>query len=184
MIGVPKPRFTPAEERQLERIARHRAWQNRSRRPLARTPLMRRTPLAESNPARAARKMRAYRAVLASAHHKQLRYRAWQRSGGLCECEECVLIRGNPGPRLYGQLITDERRRLAFTEIPVWFVKGGGEPWRRFRSKDLELHHDSYALFGEQNPDELRLVRITWKSCHRRIEAMHGTRRRYLRGVR
>lgn len=163
-----------------------RAWQDRSRKPLARQAfwssprgqLRRKTALAKRNVQRAARRLRKYKAVLASDFHKKLRYDASLRSGGLCECEQCVGMRD--GLRVLFVDIGTPAYEKAWTDIPVWFTKRGKEPWQRFRSKDGELHHVSYAKLGQENPDELRLVRWVWKSCHARIEAEHGTRRRYL----
>ena len=169
------------------------------RKPLPRSWLKRGTKaIPRRNEKRIARKNVAYRKVIASDFHKKLRYDAYLRSGGLCECAECVKIRKvmtTAYVRGIGETDTlaalahyprtwpADRVKLAFTEIPVWLTRKGGEPWQRFRSKDGELHHNSYALFGDENPDELRLVRFVWKECHRRIEAEHHTRRRYLKGA-
>lgn len=142
-------------------------------------PRVARTPVKQRNERAIARRHANYRSVIASDFNKQLRYKTFVRSGGLCECDECVAIRTDPSERL---VMFPERIALAFAEIPVWFTKKGGEPWRRFRSNDGELHHLNYKYFGDENPDELRFVRWVWTSCHQRIEAEHGTRRRYLSG--
>lgn len=184
MIGVPKNvGRLDADERLAAKVQRL-IERKRQRKPLKAKSWMKRgtKPLPARNAKKAAKKQASYRKVLASPFHKQLRYRAFERSQNLCECEDCVLIRGNKGDRLYGEVITADRRRRAFTEIPVWFTKGSGEPWRRFRSDDGELHHVSYQMFGDENPDELRLVRWVWLACHHRIEAEQGTRRRFLKG--
>ena len=179
--------------------AKTRAWQDRSRRPLARKAfwksgkgqLVRRTAMARQNVRQAARRAKAYRKVLASDFHKQLRYAAFLRSGGLCECEQCVGIRkrnatafGIPEGAWIkpagGMWASDEV--TAHSEIPCWFTKCGKEPWQRFRSTDGELHHTSYKYLGKENPDELRLVQWVWRDCHKRIEAKYSTRRRYLQG--
>ena len=71
---------------------------------------------------------------------------------------------------------------LAHRQINVWFTTGGGSVSARFRSTEGELHHDSYRYFSKENPEELHHVRWVHKSCHQRIEAEHGTRRRFLSG--
>ncbi len=167
--------------------AKVRAWQDRSRKPLSRGEfwktrsgqLKRRTALVKRNVQRAAKRAKAYRTVIASDFHKQLRYAAFLRSGGFCECPRCAPYRTAPLDDRW--LVADVER--ACTPIPVWFTKRGAEPWQRFRSTDGELHHTSYKHFGAENLGELRLVQWCWKSCHQRIEAEHGTRRTYLRGT-
>lgn len=139
---------------------------------------LRRTPLRKANPKRMARRAKQYRQVLASDFHKRLRYAAFLRSRGLCECDACKETRSLPERRNVGIGHGDSDR--SFYPIPIWFTKRGAEPWQRFRSTDGEIHHVSYAMMGDENPDELRLVRWVWKTCHERIEAEHGTRRRYL----
>ncbi len=139
-------------------------------------------PVPQFNKARITRKAKAYAAVLRSGFHKMLRYLAYQRSGGFCECEECVEIRSGARAALGER--SAERITLAFAEIPCWFTKGGSEPHLRFRSTDGELHHTSYKFFGDENPAEIAFVQFTWKSCHQRIESEHGTRRRFLQGGR
>lgn len=166
--------------------ARVRAWQERSRKPLARGAfwktrsgqMLRRTALRKRNVERLARRAKEYRAVMASDFHKQLRYAAYLRSGGLCECKRCVELRS---PTYQAMTAEGWNEQLhAETLIPVWFTAKGSEPWQRFRSTDGDTHHTSYKYFGQENPDELRLVQWVWKDCHKRIEAEHGTRRRYL----
>ena len=147
-------------------------WLQKSRKPLRRGSAMPR-----QNAQRAARRAKAYRKVLASDFHKQLRYAAFLRSGGLCECDVCATIR--EGSEIYDGPINDVAR--AVLPIPVWFAKRGKEPWQRFRSMDGELHHLSYKYLGDENPDELRLVQWVWKDCHKRLEAEHNTRRRYMK---
>lgn len=178
-----------ADERLAAKVDRLLA-KRRQRKPLNRswltrgtTPLRSRTPIAKVNRARQAKRRAAYAKVLRSDFHKRLRYQAWERSRGRCECEDCVLIRGNTTHRLYGEIISDERRRAAWAEIPVWFATRGGEPWRRFRCDEGETHHLTYQFFGQENPVELQHVRFVWINCHRRIEAENHTRRTYLRGA-
>lgn len=145
--------------------------------------LRRKTVLAKRNVQKAARRAKAYRTVIGSDFHKQLRYAAFLRSGGLCECAECVAIRV-PNARVPGGSLEEQRARLerAFTPIPVWFTKTGGEPWRRFRSKHGQLNHLSYKFFGQENPAETEHVEFIWDACHERYESEHSTRRTYLRG--
>lgn len=170
--------------------AKVRAWQDRSRKPIARKAYLPRAtkPIPQVNVRATSRRGVRYRQVISSAFHKELRYRAFVRSGGLCECEECVQIRATNAAAFVhrhlrpGTAWTLERITRAFTQIPVWFTKKGSEPWMRFRSNDGETHHTSYHLFGEENFAELELVQWTWESCHHRIEAEHGTRRRFLKG--
>ena len=149
-----------------------REWQRKSRKPL-----VSRKPMAKRNPRREAKRRKSYRAVLASGFHKRLRYAAWERAKGFCECGTCRAVRSG-----IVKYPSQDDRVMAWTEIPVWFENKAGESWQRFRSKDGELHHESYRYFGDENPEELRVVRWMWKSHHRAIEAAHGTRRRYLTG--
>lgn len=168
MIGVPKP---PKTEK------RPRKWLWRSARPIQRSPLR---PSAKAIPKinrrRVERKAKAYRKVIGSDFHKQLRYLAFQRSGGLCECGRCVEVRRHP------EQWDHHARDTAYSDIGCWFTVRGGAPYKRFRSKLGELHHESYKLFGRENPQEMQYVQWVHKSCHQRIEAEHGTRRRFLRG--
>lgn len=139
-------------------------------------------PIPQRNEKRIARKAVAYRKVIASDFHKKIRYQAFFRSGGLCECSVCVKARVSlltASEMTADQLLAWQR---AITPIPVWFTRKGGEPWRRFRSDEGETHHTSYQLFGKENPAELELVEWQWDACHKRIEAEHGTRRRFLWG--
>lgn len=154
-----------------------KAWMKRGTKPL-----QSRAPIAKVNRARQAKRYAAYRKMIASPFNKQLRVRAFERSGGLCECEDCTLIRGNKTGRLYGAMIADERRRMAWTPVPAWFVAGGAEPWRRFRSTAGQLHHLRYSRAEREDPEALQDVQWTWTACHYRIEAEHSTRRNYLRG--
>lgn len=192
--ACPKPlakfraeKFTPAwwaKVKEQQRVAKEKAIAKQRAKPRAV-----RKPIAKRNEKRIARKYAAYRKVLASAFHKKLRYAAYERSGGLCECESCRTIQRSVA-KMYGRdaygsplpLYDPERITMACTTIPIWFANGKGEGWQRFRSDAGELHHDSYAMFGDENPDELTRVRFVWKECHKRIESEHGTRRRYLAG--
>lgn len=146
---------------------------------------LRRSPLARTNPERQARRRKAYTKVIGSAFHKQLRYQAWERAGGYCECQTCVDVRtriiadGVFAP--LGDWSVEDGAR-AVNQVPVWFTSSEGNTWRRFRSKAGELHHLRYRLFGMSNAAELDDVIWVWKECHRRIEAEHGTRRRYFTG--
>jgi hypothetical protein len=179
--------FTPAPKPE-PREPKVRKWLPRPTKPIARKTWLKHgmKPVPQFNHARIARKAKAYAAVIRSKFHKLLRYLAFQRSGGYCECEECVAVREGRfvPPHPLAILANAERIAQAFTVIPCWFTKGGSEPHLRFRSKDGELHHDSYKLFGEENLAELAFVQWTWKSCHQRIEGEHQTRRRFLKGAR
>lgn len=167
--------------REQQRAAKEKAIAKARAQPRkVRTPLPRSTKrLPAVNVRRQTRRRANYRKVLASDFHKRLRYRVWERSGGLCECSECSAIRGGEH-----EGHSFERVAAAHRSIEVWFTKAGGEPWKRFRCSEAETHHVSYALFGDENDDELRLVLFVWKECHRRIEATFGTRRRFLKGAR
>ncbi len=168
--------------------AKVRAWLDRSRKPLTRGAfwktrtgqLLRRTAMKQRNVERRARRAKQYRAVLVSDFHKQLRYAAYLRAGGLCECDRCVALRSPTHQAMTAEGFSEQLQ--AATPIPVWFTVKGSDPWRRFRSSDGEIHHDSYKHFGKENPDELRLLRWVWKTCHQRIEAEHNTRRHWLAG--
>lgn len=137
---------------------------------------LRKTKMRALNATRQAKRAKQYRTVIASDFHKRLRYAAFERSGGLCECAQCKDIR--QGTAIHAGPVVEVAQ--AFVPIPCWFTVRGKKPWQRFRSNDGELHHTSYRLYGDENPDELRLVQWVWKDCHRRIEAEHGTRRRFL----
>ncbi len=176
---------------------RRATFERKPRKPIARTSWLPRSakPIPQRNEKRIARKAVGYRKVIASDFHKKLRYDAFLRSGGLCECERCAKIRrtivpenvftlswGFPDQRFADTPWTRGEVERAYTPIPVWFTKKGGEPWRRFRSTLGETHHTSYKFFGEENPAELEFVEWQWDSCHQRIEAEKGTRRRFLKG--
>lgn len=194
--ACPKPAKPREALRAQARVEKARARQDRWRQQaIARAKEKPRTKVKERNEVRIARRAKAYAAVIRSAFHKLLRYLAFQRSGGLCECEECAEIRTAIEPEnrftlswgFADQPFADTRWTRgevarAFMPIPCWFVKGGGVPHLRFRSTEGELHHDSYKYFGEENLAELEVVRFTWTSCHQRIEAEHSTRRNFLRG--
>lgn len=173
MPSVPKP----------VKVEKVRKYLPRSTKPLKRSWLKRGTkPIKQRNEARIARKAKAYRAVLAAEWHKKLRYAAYERScstgRSLCECEQCHLC------RVFGLGVDNKRDvELAWREITIYFDHAAPPVWKRFHSKDGELHHMSYKHFGDENPAELHQVRWVHKSCHRRIEAEHGTRRRFLKGA-
>ncbi len=159
-----------------------RKWLPRATKPISRAWLKRGTKkIPQMNRRAVERRAKKYRTVIASPFNKLLRYRAYQRSGGFCECEMCHDIRSLTMSRAAVGADAGEIER-AHTEIPCWFTRKGSEPHLRFRSKDGELHHKSYRFFSEENPEELKHVLWIWKSCHARIESQHNTRRRYLRG--
>lgn len=160
------------------KVEKVRKYLPRSQKPLKRSWLKRGTkPIPAVNQKRMARRKKAYSKVIGSVFHKALRYLAYERSGGLCECERCVEV------RRHAEQWDHRAREMAFAEIPIWFTKGGGKAHLRFRSDDGELHHTDYKYFGEKNPDEIHHVQWVWKDCHKRIEAEKGTRNRYLRGL-
>jgi hypothetical protein len=176
----PKPEATQPKPRK---------WLPKNRTPIARKTFLPRstTRIPSMNRRATERRQRHYRKVIGSAFNKELRYKAYLRSKGLCECDECreirkVLTTNYMKGQSYSTEWETERVALAFAEIPCWFVKSGGEPWRRFRSRDGETHHTGYRLFGDENPAEIDLVQFAWKQCHQRIESEHGTRRRFLKG--
>lgn len=172
--------FSPAPKPQKAPKSRPK-WLPRSTKPIARSPLKSsRKPVKQRNERRIKRKAVAYRKVIASDFHKQLRYKAWERSLGYCECERCVNNRATYRRRDAWNLAW-RVQATPVVQIPIWFTKSGGEPWKRFRSTEGELHHLTYKFFGDENPAELEHVRWMWKSCHQRVEAQHDTRRRFLK---
>ncbi len=161
-----------------------RKYLPRSTKPLKRTALKPRTKkIPERNEQRIAKRHAAYRKVIASDFHKMLRYTSYVRSGGFCECKVCVEWRKVAATAETVRTSETSTLGIALTPIPVWFTKSGGPAYKRFRSTSGELHHDSYRYFGQENPEELHDVLWVWKSCHRRIEAQYGTRRRWLKGT-
>lgn len=120
---------------------------------------------------------------LRSDFHKQLRSWAYTLSNGRCECDECRMWRLTWDERKPWRVTDAAAISKAFSVIPIWFVQRGGAAYKRFRSTEGELHHDSYKYFGDENPAELAHVRWVWKDCHKRIEAEKGTRNRYVRGL-
>ena len=181
-IGVPKPPKRGESEKRVEQLTK--AWARKDRwrtKAIAKAKGKPRPKVRERNEKRIARKAKAYRAVIASAFHKWLRYEAELRSNGLCECEECKELRSmdSSAAILEGR---GERWLRARTPIGVWFTHGGAAPHKRFRSNEGEVHHLTYKFFGDENPAELQQVIWVWKECHRRIEAERGTRRRFLSG--
>lgn len=201
LTACPKPRPKDDLDKWVDRVKKARAQQAKwRRRAIARAKGKPRRAIPKVNVRATKRRNLNYRKVISSDFHKQLRYQAYLRSKGLCECAECRGIRkevttayvrgiGEPELTALAQYAVPaakwsiERIAHAFEEIPVWFTKKGGEPWRRFRSDRGEVHHTSYAYFGQENPAELSKLEFTWDDCHQRIEAEHGTRRRFLKGA-
>ena len=175
MTFSPVPKPAPREQKP-------RKWLPRATKPLKRSWLKHGTkPIPKMNRRATERRAVKYRKVLASAFHKELRYVAFTRSNGYCECDECRGLRsGFPVDMTMpaNQFAVD----LAFAYIPCWFTKKGGADFQRFRSTSGELHHMSYRYFGQENWAELGFVRWVHKICHQRIEAEHHTRRRFLNG--
>lgn len=177
MPSVPKPAKRTESEQVVERLTK--AWARRDRwraKAIAKAKWKPRPKVKARNELRIARKAKAYRTVIASAFHKELRYVAYTRSNGFCECHRCA------GARRHPEQYDERAREVAITEILCWFTKKGGADFERFRSKDGELHHLNYRFFGEANWAELDVVQWVHKDCHRRIEAEHSTRRRFLTG--
>lgn len=173
-----RPAWSEAEwARQLDRMKAAKARAIARQRAKPRKP---RKPLPKRNERRAAKRLTAYRKMIASDFQKRLRYEAFCRSGGLCECEQCVAWRRDPR----GAAALLPLNEAPFIPIPVWFVRGGAPIWKRFRSQHGELHHLRYSRAEREDPGAIEDVRWCWKECHRRIEASHGTRRAYLRGNR
>jgi hypothetical protein len=154
--------------------ARTRAWHQRSRKAL-----VRHVPLRDRNPERIARKRKAYAARLRKSDWKLLKYLAYQRSNGLCECETCAYAR-KLGERFARRATTRaEYVQYEASQIPVavWFVKGGGAIHLRMRGGSL--HHVTYARFGSERLEDVRFMHV---AHHAAVEREHGTRRRYLAG--
>lgn len=177
----PKPAQSTESEKRVDRLVK--AWARNDRwraKAIAKAKGKPRSKVKQRNEKRIARKYKAYRTVIASAFHKSLRYVAYLRSKGYCECGRCVgyrngTIRGtnSAGMAEWGH---------AHTLIPCWFTVRGNKDFLRFRSSDGELHHRTYKYFGDENWAEVDHVQWVWKSCHQRIEAEHSTRRRFLTG--
>lgn len=165
MIGVPKPAKR----------------EPKARKPLKRTALKRSTkPIAKRNERRIARKAKAYGKLIRSDFNLWLRYAAWNRSNGYCECEQCVAHRKAYGLAWWAK----EDAERAQAKPAVWFTKGGTLPYKRFRSTAGQLHHlpRGYSLTERESPEAINYVRWMHTACHQRIEAEHGTRRRFLKG--
>ena len=117
-------------------------------------------PLPKSNPKRQARRLKAYRTALASPRWKALKLEAYYRDNGLCQCPDCI-----------------EGRKMgvadAFEPIEVWFSKGSKVP------KGFHSHHTSYVRFGAELLSDILTLR---PSCHMRLEAKSGMRKRFLSG--
>ena len=116
----------------------------------------------------------AYAKRLRSTDWKELRYAAYLRSGGFCECAPCVRWRQECPPLLAAELW--QARNEALTPVDVWFVKSGKSPATRFRGGSV--HHLTYRRFGEERLEDIQFMH---KTHHAAIEASHGTRLRYLR---
>lgn len=179
MTFSPKPTKRTDQEKTVDKLVKARGRQQRWRdRAIVNAKGKPRPKVKERNEKRIARKAANYRKVIASAFHKELRYVAYLRSHGYCECELCREIRN--GEHSGTMPPNGDEIALAYTYIPCWFTKKGGKDFQRFRSKDGELHHLNYKYFGDENWEELDYVLFVRKSCHQRIESERGTRRRFL----
>ena len=156
-----------------------RAWQDRSRKPLARGEfwktktgqLRRKTAMKQRNEKNIAKRRATYTKYLASAEWLQLRYARFLMDEGMCQCRWCVAARkGEKIERPDGVLVAE-----AFVPIPVYYVSQGTAPWRRIRG--FSTHHTHYDLTNQKLKD----IRTTYPHHHAAEESLHGTRRRYLR---
>lgn len=138
-------------------------------------PSLRRTPLRKVNAERMARRRKAYAERLRKPDWKELRYQAWQRSGGLCECGECQKWRRSTRPA--SEMTADQliAWHESVTPVEIWFVKSGKSPAERFRGGST--HHLTYARLGHERIEDIQFCH---KAHHDAIEAQHGYRRRYL----
>lgn len=144
-----------------------------------------RTPMKKRNEARIAKLAKLYAARLRRADWKLLRYQAWERSKGLCECEMCRETR-KKAMRAYVENIGEvthtaglpiEQVDEAFAPVEIHFTSGGGAPHLRFRGGSL--HHLTYARLGSERLEDVQFMH---KHHHAAVEAQYGTRRRYLNG--
>lgn len=127
-----------------------------------RKPIARGTkPIPKVNAKRQARRMKSYRAHLASAYWREIRAQAFKRDRGLCWCPDCVQGRKDG--------VAD-----AFEPIEAWFDTRG-------RPHGFDTHHTTYVRFGRELLEDV----LTMKPAHhRRLEASTGIRKRFLKGAR
>lgn len=154
---APKPESLPPKP---VKWLRNKTPLPRATKPIARSwlkPGTKRIP--QVNTRRRARRAKTYAAHLRSPYWQELRLLAYQRDGGLCQCDDCIAYRKHGGdPEL--------------TRIEVWFVKGST------KIRGFATHHDSYARFGHE---ALSDVRTMIPKHHNRLEARTGKRRAFLR---
>lgn len=162
--------FSPAPKRtekldalerwtQKQEAKRAKVW---SRKPVQRSALKRGSkPIPKVNARRQARKDKAYRAHLASAFWKTLRQQAYHRDGGFCQCPDCIRAR-------------KDGEAFGFEPIDIWLDTKGV-------IHGFDTHHTTYARFGKELLSDV----LTMKPAHhRRLEALTGLRRTFLRGTR
>lgn len=160
MIGVPKPRQATDTEKQTDRIAKLRARQAKWRAiAIQKSKGKARKPLPKVNRKAQARRNATYAKHIGSAYWLAIRLAAYKRDGGLCQCPTCIQHRKNDGDPMD-------------TRIDVWFDRKGG-------IHGFDTHHTSYARFGaELLSDVLTMT----PAHHRKLEALTGKRRAFLRG--
>lgn len=130
-----------------------RSWMKRGAKSL------RRTPMKKVNPARVAKKLKAYSARLRRKDWQELRRLAFERDAGLCQCPPCIRGRHFGVPS-------------AFEPIPIWFTKDG-------KIHGFDTHHATYARFGREALEDVLTMA---PKHHRELEAEKGYRRQWLRG--
>lgn len=161
-----------------------RAWQDRSRRPLARKAfwqskkgtLIRKTAIKQRNEKAIARRRKVYTTYLRSAEWLKLRYDRYLLDDGYCQCEWCVQARKGETKEQNAARPAGVTFSEAFQQIPVYFTASGTAPWRRIRG--FSTHHVRYDLINPK-PSDLRTM---YPHHHDATEAKYSTRRRYLGG--
>jgi|SRR6185437_2245470 len=185
--ACPKPAKATDSEKRVQALVK--AWGRKDRwrsKAIANAKGKPRTKVKSINPRATKRRHERYTKLIRSDFNLRLRYAAWDRSNGLCECETCAYWRGADCLSLLS-IVTDMAQEAeinaAFTPPAVWFTKGGTEPHKRFRSTEGQLHHlpRGYTLTERESPEAIKHVRWMWKGCHERIESALGTRRRFLK---
>ena len=153
MTPIPKPIASPRKVRR---------YLMRSTKPIQRRTWLKRSakPIPQRNVKRQARRLKEYRKHLGSPYWFAMRYAAFKRDGGLCQCPDCIEYRKVP------ECDADE------TTVVCWFDIRG-------RVHGFETHHTTYARFGRERLSD---VLTTIPSHHRKLEALSGKRAKFLRG--
>ena len=144
-------------------LPRRRRWISRNTKPIARRSWLKRSlkPIPQVNVARLARRVKVYQAHMASVYWFALRYAAFKRDGGLCQCPDCITFRKDGG--------SPEE-----TRVECWFDTRG-------KVHGFDTHHTTYARFGhELLSDVLTMIH----AHHRKVEREKGFRKHWLRGSR